>query len=143
MNYLNPNEIRVSASRKHAVAQFDPKPTPQKIRQRILANDTGVSSGFETIYSPAPCYDDSRFLVLGNEKTLLVGACFVDSITKLSSVHGKSMSDELEIVIDPFDDGLGFVQFYFALSGKTPKVSHNPHNDSESLAEVIINTHLP
>src|SRR5436190_18954045 len=101
MSYITPNQVQVSASRKHAVAEFDRKPTPQKIRRRILAGDIGVSSGFQTIYAPAPCYDESRFLVLGNEKTMLVGACFVDSITKLSGVHGKSMSDDLEILFDP------------------------------------------
>ncbi len=143
MKLFRPHEITVSASRKHAVAQFDAKPTPQKIRRRVFANDAGVSSGFETIYAPAPCYDDSRFLVLANEKMLLVGACFLDSITKLSSVHGKSMADDVEIVFDPFDDGVGFVQFYFNLSGREPRISKNPHNDSEPLSEVVVSTHLP
>lgn len=142
MRHRKTHDIAVTPSRKHAVAEYDARPTPQKIRDRILASDR-VYSGFEIIYAPAPCYDDSRFLVLANDKTVLVGACFFDSITKLSNVHGKSMADELEILFDPFDDGLGYVQFYFNLSGKTPKVSTQPHNDSEPLSEVITSTHLP
>lgn len=142
MEFPSAHRLVVSASRKHAVVERDANPTPQKIRERILANDR-VYSGFEIIYAPSPCWDDSRFMVVGNERTLLVGACFMDSIVKLSSVHGKSMADELEILFDPFDDGLGYVQFYFNLSGKTPEVSTGPHRDSEPLSEVIVSTHLP
>lgn len=142
MAWLRPDHPKVSVPRKHAVVEFDAKPTPQKIRERIFKNDR-VSCGFELIYAPSACWDDSRFLILSNEKTLLVGACFFDSIVKLSSVHGKSMADELELLFDPFDDGLSFVQFYFNLSGRTPRVSTSSHNESESLAEVVVNTHLP
>jgi hypothetical protein len=131
-----------SASRKHVHAEFDAKPTPEKIRKRIFADDK-VTSGFEYIYSPAKTYDESKFLVLANEKTVLVGACFFDSQPKLSNVHGKTMADDLEILFDPFDDSMGYVQFYFSLSGKTPRVQTTAHNDSEPLSEVILATHLP
>jgi|GEM_PF-987025 len=142
MAISTPASLSVSASRKHAVVEFDRNPSPKKIRDRILADDR-VCSGFEALYAPAPCYDESRFLVLGNDKTLLVGACFMDSVAKLSGMHSKSMADELEIVIDPFDDGIGFVQFYFNLSGREPTVSTSAHRDSEPLSEVVTITHLP
>ncbi|MCE9590024.1 MAG: hypothetical protein K8S99_05825 [Planctomycetes bacterium] len=142
MEFPSATRLAVSSSRKHAVVERDANPTPRKIRERILANHR-VYSGFELLYAPSPCWDDSRFLILGNDRTLLVGACFVDSIVALSGARGKSMADELEILFDPFDDGLGYVQFYFNLSGKTPVVSSGPHRDSEPLSEAVVGTHFP
>ncbi len=132
----------VSALQKHAVVEFDAKPTVEKIRQRLLKQER-VVSGFEILDVPARTYDLSQFLVLGNEKTILVGACFHDSVPRLSSIHGKSMADDIEIVINPFDDDLGYVQFCFGLSGKKPTVSTEAHRDSEPVSEVFVNTHLP
>jgi hypothetical protein len=132
----------VSALQKHVVVEFDANPTEEKIRQRILKGDR-VENGFLGLDTPAPTYDLSQFLVLGNEKRVLVGACFHDSVPRLSGLHGKSMADDIEIVINPFDDDLGYVQFCFGLSGKKPEASTSAHRDSEPVSEVVVNTHLP
>jgi hypothetical protein len=142
LSLIKPNAPVTSVSRKHAIVVHDANPTPEKIRQRILKDDR-VNGGFEVIYAPGPCWDDSKFVVMGNDQTLLVGCCFPDSITALSSVRTKHMADEFEILFDPYDDGLSYVQFYFNLSGKAPEVSHSPHRDGGVISEVLVATHLP
>lgn len=134
--------VQVSPSRRFFKADYDANPTPAKLRKRVLANDRVQSSAYD-LYAGSHVYDEQRFVVVGNEKTVLVAACFYDSITKLSSDAKGQLRDDMELLIDPFNDEIGFVQFVFQLSGKTPKDSVEPHRDAESGQEVLINTHLP
>ena len=136
------SSVQVSAARQFLVVEYDANPTPKKLRQRLLANDRVHSTAFD-LYVPTHVYDEQRFLIVGNEKQILVGACFSDSIKKLSSNSSGQLRDDMEILVDPFNDEIGFVQFIFQLSGKTPAVSVEPHRDAESGQEVLINTHLP
>jgi hypothetical protein len=68
--------------RSHTVG-FEKNPTRAKLRQLIL-DEVDVARGFTTLHAPCPALDDTWVKVIGNDKTLLVGVCAIDTIPWLT-----------------------------------------------------------
>ena len=129
-------------SNRWCAVQHDRRPTPAKIRRAILREEGG-QSGFSVLTAPAPAHDDTAFMVLGNEREVLVGIALFDSVKFLPGHDAEGAGDEVEILFDPMNDGIGWVQFYWGVLYKGGPDADDPHRDRESTDDVQFASHLP
>jgi hypothetical protein len=81
--------------------------------------------------------------VCGNDRELLVGIALYDTASAFSSPGKTGLPDTVEILFDPLNDRIGYVQFIFDPSARAGDTSDNPHRDPELGDEVQVITHFP
>jgi hypothetical protein len=134
--------LRANVSNRACTVHHDPRPTPAKLRERILAED-GVQGGFSVLTAKAPAYDDTLFAIAGNDKGMLLAVALFDSQRTLSGKGDKPLNDTVEVLIDPKADGIGYHQFIFGPPLKLGYSKADPHRDPDPTGELQTFTHTP
>ncbi len=88
----------------------DPRPTPAKLR-RVLLAEAGWEGGFSALMAPVPAHDETRFLVAGNDRELLLAVALLDSAANLHRAQPGGPPDNLEVLFDLRHDRIGWVQY--------------------------------
>ena len=137
-------ELNVRHSNRFCCVEYDAKPTAAKLRRQILREE-GVASDFSVLTAPAPAHNRTAFKVLGNERELLIGIALFDTMDCLSPRGADAAADEVEIMFDPLNDGVGWLQCYFgvAYKGSADPADSSAHRDRQSTDDVTITTHAP
>jgi len=126
-------KLTVRESNRWYAVQHRDEFSSEAMREAMLRGE-GLAGDFTLLHAPAPPFDQTWLAVWGNDEELLVGAALLDSRPIMSG----EFLDDLEILLDPYNDRLGWFQFVIGAKAETPDdalvTSHLPYHDAHSTA---------
>ncbi len=108
---------------------------PRAVRTEILRHQN-VNGEFNLTATPAPARDQTLFKVYTDGNELLVAVAVFESVgptTRHSSAQVPNRNT-IEIFFAPWNDELGWYQFYFDPAGPVTEFSHLPYPETHSTA---------
>lgn len=108
------------------------------IRAEILRHEN-VSGDFTFPGIPLPARDQTLFKVYSDGKELLVAVAVFESVApslRYTSYHAEPLPirNTIELFFAPWNDQLGWFQFYFDTDGKVHTFNHLPYPEAHSTA---------
>ncbi len=103
--------IHLLKSNRYCVVSRVARFNPAAVRREILQGD-GVQSDFTGIGVAMPSEKKTPFKVYATPKQLLIAVCLLDLATP-GKAHSEALQETVEILFNPWNDGIGYQQFLF------------------------------